>query len=79
MYEDLLGVLVHPRDRRAGQDVVELLREHGLPELVDLGGAPDAIITTPQEMLVDWVWIWTNEDLLSAAPTASPDDAGVEQ
>ena len=34
--EDLLGIGVHPGDRRAGQDVMELLGEHLLPRLVEL-------------------------------------------
>ena len=37
---DRLGVGVDPRDRRPGQDVVELLREHLLPELVEIGCRP---------------------------------------
>ncbi|SHT97597.1 Uncharacterised protein [Mycobacteroides abscessus subsp. abscessus] len=32
-----LGVLVHPGDGAAGQDVVELLQQHQLPDLVELG------------------------------------------
>ena len=41
-----LGVLVDPRDRRAGDDVVELLEQQVLPERVDLGhhvGGNDAV------------------------------------
>ena len=41
-----LGVGVHPGDRRAGEDVVELLQQHVLPQLVelvaDLAGHPPA-------------------------------------
>ena len=32
-----LGVAMHPRDRRPGQDVVELLSEHLPPQMVDVG------------------------------------------
>ena len=39
--EDRLGILVHPRDRRARQDVVELLGEHLLPQMIDLGRAAE--------------------------------------
>ncbi len=36
-----LGVLVDPGDRRARQDVVELLGQHPLPQVVDIGGPPE--------------------------------------
>ena len=39
--EHRFGVGVHPGDRRARKDVVELLREHVLPEMVDVGIASE--------------------------------------
>ena len=39
--EDGLGIGVDPGDRRAGQDVVELLGEHLAPEVVDVGRAAE--------------------------------------
>ena len=48
-----LGLPVHPRDRRAGQDVVELLQQHGLPAVAQrlgrvVGARPDGRGGGPQ-------------------------------
>ena len=49
----LHGLVVHPPDRRPGQDVVELLKQHGLPRLAQLVvrvrvPQPDGRRRTPQ-------------------------------
>src|SRR5205823_7989513 len=50
--EVALGVLVHEPDRRAGEDVVELLQEQELPQAVELGPGIRAAAREREELRV---------------------------